>query len=121
MAGELRGAGGILLGNEDLQPEIIDTFELIYSQFSDNWKLSFGGFLSFWQQGVIVNINISDEQRAAGATGQYADNGELKSHSIEAEATNSSDGWRTSFSASYVRSYDVTERPRGSLTLWLLP
>ncbi len=110
VAGELKGAGGTVAGSEDLSPETIDTFELIYSQSSDHWKLSLGGFLSFWKNGIVTTPEITDELRAQGFAFQFVNFGELESQGIEAEVSYDDSQWRAGFSASYVRSYDVTNR-----------
>ncbi len=114
---ELKGFAGAILGDENLKPEIIDTFELIYAHSSENWKMTIGGFVSFWKEGIIIDTNLSDAERellGGRGYGKYANNGDLQSRGVEAEATYNQGNWTTSFSASYIASEDVTELPEGA-------
>lgn len=53
------GYEGILAGNEDLDPETIDIYELIYMYKEKEWKLTVSGFYSYWQNGVVTKFDTS--------------------------------------------------------------
>ncbi len=74
------GAPGFNAPNPDLDPEIIDTFELIWErQFKNGWRTSLGGF--YW----IMDDPMSDVSIGKGAS--QVQNGEpLRAYGAEAEA-----------------------------------
>ncbi len=45
------------LGNEDLKPETIDSFELIYIHKGDDWRLDVIGYFSYWKEGIQAVVN----------------------------------------------------------------
>ncbi len=51
------GYEGLLLGNPDLKPEIIDVYELIYMYRTPNWRLTLNSFYSLWQDGIIATYD----------------------------------------------------------------
>ena len=99
--GERGGFGYIAKGREDLEPETIDTYELVYLQQGDHWKSELVLFKSNWKN-KIATITTSDPNYAL----EYTNEGESESHGIEMTVSAAWTTWNLDLSSSYIRSRD---------------
>ncbi|WP_144392033.1 TonB-dependent receptor plug domain-containing protein [Pleionea sediminis] len=99
---ELLGAGGFK-GNPDLEPEVIETTELVYMYQSDSWKLNVTYFESEWTNGIILTPTTDPD-----FTAEYNNVGENESDGLEITYRGSSGNWRWDLSASFVSSESIS-------------
>lgn len=60
-ANELRGTPGLVAGNLDLQPEVIDTYELIFIRRTPRFFVQATLFSSQWKDGIVSIANDGGE------------------------------------------------------------
>lgn len=90
-AGEIKGFATVIT-DSDLEPETIDTYELVYIKTTENLHQEYILFKSYWDN-AITNINFTN-----------TNTGENESEGAEAIITYQTDVWDFPFSVSYVRS-----------------
>ncbi len=102
---ELYG-GGTQVGNPNLNPEVIDTLELIFMKHSKEWTFTGTGFFNNWQDGVTL-IPI-------GQTGTIiAQNvAQLQSYGAEFEGKYVYNNFNSFGNISYVRSEELQPTPK---------
>ncbi len=92
------------VGNLQLNPETIDTLELVYLKKTKNIKLELVFFISKWRDGIRTIDTDSD-----GFEDQYANIENSSSHGIEASYTRKYHQWKLDINGSYVNSRNDTE------------
>ncbi|WP_144392032.1 TonB-dependent receptor plug domain-containing protein [Pleionea sediminis] len=102
ISSELLGAGGFK-GNPGLEPEVIETTELVYMFQSDSWKLNLTYFESEWTNGIILTPTTDPD-----FTAEYNNVGENESNGVEVTYRGSLENWRWDLSASMVNSKAIT-------------
>jgi len=102
IASELLG-GGLLIGNLDLKPELVETSELIYMYQGDFWKLNLTLFQSDWADGIIL---LPSEMQGFS---EYTNVGQNESDGVEVTYRGSLNNWRWDISASFVSSKAITD------------
>lgn len=103
-ANDLMGVPGVIAGNKNLQPEIINTFELVFMQQSNAWFNQLTLFRSHWEDGIVSSANTTgplpfvrenaEDNRARGLTWE-----------IKWQPT----PWFIKFGASWVESENTTQ------------
>ena len=102
IAAELRGAG-VLRGNENLKPEVIETTEWIYMYQGEFWKLNLTYFESEWSDGIVLIPTT-----VTGFSQEYANIGSNESDGVEVTFRGQYDNWRWDLSGSKVSSTAIT-------------
>jgi len=97
------GAGPVL-GNSELKPETIDTYEWVIQHHDKTSKSDLTLFYSEWDEGIILAPTVT----AGGVTNRYENTGENKSYGVEVSHNQSFDRLILSGSGSYVRSENLT-------------
>ncbi|MBL4704456.1 MAG: TonB-dependent receptor [Flavobacteriales bacterium] len=81
-AGTEQAGSATVLGSFDIKPEIIETYELIYMRFSNDYRMDITAFQSSWKEGIT--IEVTPASIAAGKfLGEYVNSGENSSRGIE--------------------------------------
>ncbi len=103
-AGEIRGAGGGIgaIPSPDIDPEIIDTVELVLQYQHDRFRVNLTGFGSLWHDGIQI-VPLMPPQT------QYQNVGESRAIGAEASFVYATEAFRVDASASYVRSENTTD------------
>lgn len=74
-------------GSSDIKPETIDTYELIYIQKGNDWKINITGFYSVWKNSFLKTAITADVDQSLEAgyqqQQQFAKRGENSSHGCE--------------------------------------
>ncbi len=104
-AAEIAGIPSRVTGAEDIKPETIDTYELVYMRFFNSWKVESTLFHSVWRNGIVI---VTDPTLISEPRSSYANTQENKSQGLELSLNYVLDQWGGDYSASYVRSEDVT-------------
>lgn len=86
------GGTGAAPGNPNLDPETIDTFEIVLMKHGSNWKATVTGFYSEWDDAIIAGTN----------------SGKNEAHGFEASFQIIEENCRFDFSGSYAQSEDKT-------------
>ncbi len=97
------GAPGVVKGNENLKPEIIDVYELDYIYKGKKWKTSANFFYSKWTN-AIVNERLTEEEQSVLYSYKYSNSGKNDSIGSELSFLYSSDPYSAELGFSYVRS-----------------
>jgi outer membrane receptor for ferrienterochelin and colicin len=98
VAAEIFGSS-VAKGNTDMEPETIETYELVYLYQTKNWKFNGTIFTSDWEKGIHI-VTINDPTFNLG----YQNGSENKSKGIELETTGYFRNWRYHLSGSYIDS-----------------
>jgi len=90
--------GGTELGGsaENIDPATIDTYELVFMTFQDNYKIEAVVFKSFWKDAIDITKGMLV-------------NSEKRSHGVELNINYLQKPWRVDYSASYVKSENITK------------
>ncbi|MCO7225352.1 TonB-dependent siderophore receptor [Pleionea sp. CnH1-48] len=102
IAAEIFGAG-IIKGNPNLQPEIVETTELVYMLQKESWKFNATYFQSDWTNGIII-VPTTDPNFNA----EYANVGINEASGYELTFRGQAGDWRWDFSGSWISSEAVT-------------
>ncbi len=101
---ELAGLGSETLGSKDINPEIIDIYELIYIHKGENWKLNINTFYSFWKDGIMTVANPDWPGGQEPYSKMYANEGESRSYGGEARIYYSLKPFAIDIGAAYTKS-----------------
>ncbi len=107
---ELKGLpGNVIAGDESLEPEEIDVYELIYLNKSTDWKFGTTLFYSKWENGIVLerNPNYDEILNPTVSNDIYAGVGENYSYGVEVETAYAIRKWLFDVSVSYVRSHSI--------------
>lgn len=88
----------IIKGDPDIQPETIDTYELVFAEHSKNWKTELVLFASQWKDGIITVPSLPPFPQ------EFVNRGENNAQGIEVSYLLKSGAWLFDTSASYVES-----------------
>lgn len=88
-------------GNPDLEPETIDTLELILMRQGSNWQGSVSLFGSEWRDAIVLDFS--------GNVGSYLNSGRNRAHGVETTWIWRPERWRVEFNAAYTDSHNVTQ------------
>jgi iron complex outermembrane receptor protein len=94
------------LGNPDLDPETISTWELVYMFQNDNWRAELVGFASDWENGIA--IGACTRVTCTNNELEYRNLRDSKSRGAEFILEASIERWRLRASASYTNSSNDT-------------
>lgn len=101
----IHGSIVTFMGSEDIKPETINVYELIYLYQNNNWKLNLTGFHSHWQNGIILapfsDPNYPDHNAI------YENRGKNRAYGIETSLFLKIDHIAFDFGFSYVTSKDL--------------
>ncbi len=120
-ATELYGITGHTAANEDLEPETIDIFELIFMYKGKDWKTTANVFYSKWENGIISRMDYAAIMTSI-ATGEApihvyrtSNSGKSESYGGEWSIFYSFNPHAVSFGFSYIKSktYDVEKGTPG--------
>mgnify|MGYP000556526639 CR=1 FL=1 len=98
---ELFGDGSRFGTTEDLKPELIDTYELIWMQQAKTVHTTVTLFSSSWDDKIVFNDNPPVPE---GFSLSYKNEGRAKAKGIEVEMNWQLNRWRIDFNGSYVES-----------------
>jgi len=101
-ASEVTSSGNIQ-GNPNLEPETIDTYEIIWMMQKNNGAFTATMFLSKWKEGIAI---IEDSTLPGGFTSKYENQGALTSKGLELEASYLHNNWEVKSAYSYNESKD---------------
>lgn len=104
VASELTSSG-VIQGNPDLEPENIDTYELIWKRNNYNTAYSATLFYSEWNDAIII---ADRDDLPAPFIQRYENLGELNSRGVELEFNAIFNRFRIDSAYSYVKSEDRT-------------
>lgn len=99
---EVKGTSAIV-GNPDIQPEKIDTYELVYIKQAEHWKTEVILFTSRWRDSIAAIDPDQDDIEV------FANSGKNKSAGLEVVHQHKHKQWLVEFSGSYVESSNQTE------------
>jgi outer membrane receptor for ferrienterochelin and colicin len=98
-AAEQGGTSNIAKGDNDIDPETIDTYELVFMYQAKDWQTELVFFHSRWED-AITTIPSSDP----AFTVEYANSDENRSWGVEYSFNFSRTYWNMDYSASYIKS-----------------
>ena len=84
-------------GNRNLNPELMDSLELVWMQQGHNWKANLVLFENRWKD--TISFAVTDQ-----GTGTYVNSGDSKAHGVEASLTWLPKPWRVELNTSYTAS-----------------
>ena len=102
VASEVTSSGQIQ-GNSDLQPETIDTYELIWMKHEDLFTITTTLFMSNWQDAIII---VDDNTLPAPLISRYENQGEFNSQGVEFESSVLINDWKIEGAYSFIESED---------------
>lgn len=91
-------------GNPDIEPEVIDSYEVVLHHKREKWDGEIVLFYNRWKDGIVVGPS-SDPEFA----GEYLNIGENESRGIECSGTYLNAPWFWLFSTSYVQSENTVD------------
>ena len=107
-AGEVKGFATVIT-NSEVEPETIDTYELIYVKNTRYTRQEYTLFKSFWSD-AITNVNFENKNT-----------GENSAYGAEVSFSYLKNRWKVPFSASYVRSEnEVDNRNYVAFPKWII-
>lgn len=106
VASELTSSGQIQ-GNPALEPETIDTYELVWMKQKDMYSLSATVFKSNWQDAIII---VPDSSLTAPFVSRYENQGEFSSQGIELASSLLVSKWKLDGAYSFVKSKDEVKQ-----------
>ena len=86
---------GIVMGGDDLDPEQVDTYELIWIHQGKNWRYSLTAYESQLSDSISIEFSL-DPASPAGFTLQYSNNTQATARGLELEAAISLGKWSLS-------------------------
>ncbi len=106
---EITSSGPTIKGDPDIEPETIDSYELIYMRNEDNWKLCINGFYSDWKDGIMAIDNPdyvggSPPGSLASFPFIYENEGDNQAYGCEISLFYSMHPFALNFGFSYVKS-----------------
>lgn len=114
-AGEVQGFASIA-PSPDIQPEGIDSYELVYLVQGANTKTELTLFRSSWQDAIVVGPTTQP-----GFFGEYVNSGNNRAQGVEAAWTYHAAPWTAELSGSYVRSENQdTGQDYNAFPKWIL-
>lgn len=114
-AGEVKGFATIE-GGDNIQPETIDTYELVFMKETAKTLSEFVLFKSQWKEAIVVGSTTTP-----GKFGKFINSGNNSAHGAEASFTWQADPWNVVLSGSYVRSKnDTTQEDYNAFPKWIL-
>jgi len=97
-AGEQTGTTTVNRDSENIKPELIDTVELAWMTFTDNYKMNVTIFESIWKDAITIE------------SGRLINRDESRAKGVEIEVQYRNAPWRVDYSTSYVQSKNRTTR-----------
>lgn len=92
-------------GDPNLDPETIDTYELVFMKQTPHWKTEVAFFRSAWNDGITTEIINDPDPREI-----FVNAGENSAGGIEVSSQWRPEHWQVDFSGSYVKSQnDISE------------
>ncbi len=88
-------------GNPDLEPETIDTLELVLMQQGEDWQGNVSLFGNEWRDAIVLDFQGSN-------VGTYLNSGRNRAHGVETRWLWRPAQWQLEFNASYTDSRNVT-------------
>ena len=82
----------VVFGGDNLGPEQVDTYELVWIQQGENWRYSFTAYESRVSESISVTLS-ENTSAPAGVTLQYSNNIEATSRGVEFEGAVSFGKW----------------------------
>jgi iron complex outermembrane receptor protein len=106
---ELTSASAVVLGSKDIDPEVIDVYELVYMYRDEDWKLNLNGFYSKWTDGIIQVSNPSYVPGSPAGSLEsfqdiYANEGKSRSYGAEVSFSCNFDPFGLDLGLSYTKS-----------------
>ena len=101
---ELKGSSASVLGNVDLDPEIIDTYEYILMYQKTNLQLEAVVFASEWQDAIAL-VPVS----SASSTNRYQNIKDNHAQGLEMSVRKTIHNWSVMANASYVESENKSD------------
>ncbi len=101
---DIYGIQNYILGNDDLKPEIIDVYELVYIFKGKDWRLSVNGFYSNWKNGIILEPQSISDAVATGYPLKTSNSGKNRAYGCELSLFYPVDPFAVELGGSYVRS-----------------
>ncbi len=108
-ASELTSVSLFIKGSKDIDPEIIDVYELIYIYRDKDWKLSLNGFYSKWKDGIIKVANSAYASGSSPGSLEafpyiYVNEGKSRSYGAEISFSYSFDPFGLDLGFGYTKS-----------------
>jgi outer membrane receptor protein involved in Fe transport len=100
---DIYGISHYVLGNEDLKPEVIDYYEVIYIYKGEQWRITLNGFYSSWQNGIIVEP-FTDNATEKGLFAEFTNSGKNRAYGSEINLFFPVDPFAFEIGGSYVKS-----------------
>ncbi len=94
-------SSGVFLGDPNIKPETIDTYEAILMHKTENSHASLTVFFSEWKDAIIV---VGDDTLPAPFTSRYSNEGVFKSKGVELEYSLNYDVWSLESGISFIKS-----------------
>ena len=104
-ANDLRGTTGLIEANPGLEPETIDTSELVFLHQARKWLLQASVFHSDWRDGIVSVANPSGVEPFI-----FTNLAKNNSHGITARTSWQGDAWLFNVGTSWVRSENETRQ-----------
>jgi outer membrane receptor protein involved in Fe transport len=106
---ELTSASAVVLGSKDIDPEVIDVYELVYMYRDEGLKLSLNGFYSKWTDGIIRVANPAFVPGSPFGSPErfeyiYANEGKSRSYGAEVSFSCKFDPFGLDLGLSYAKS-----------------
>jgi iron complex outermembrane receptor protein len=102
-ANDIHGTVGLIQANPDLDPEEIDTLELVFMHQATRWLAEVGVFHSDWDDGIVSVANVGGT-----APFMFMNLEENRAHGVTFKLDWQSDPWLLNLGTSWVRSENRT-------------
>ena len=102
---ELTGTPAVI-GNPELEPEVLDSLELVYMYHGNNWKTEIAAYTSKWKDGIAIAEIDSTELESR--TKKYFSSARSESKGIEFNIEYIQDTWSISQEISYIESKNLS-------------
>ena len=104
-ANDLRGTTGLIEANPSLEPETIDTTELVFLHQAKRWLLQASLFHSDWRDGIVSVANPTGTEPFVFTNLEKND-----SHGVTVKTSWQGDAWLFNVGTSWVRSQNETRQ-----------